>query len=448
MNAIKTETPTYFYKLLLLLLILVGTGLVLSFSVSYSYSIIQGRDVGLEGAKSNISIFSLFIKQLLSVVAGLIGVLYLIKTKTKVIQKMTNIIAVVAGLAMIYTAFFAPEINGSRRWLSILGVSIQTGDFARIALILFLSNIFHQYHRNQLKNASEHENKQVTQRLILQFLISIIIYLGALYLQRDYSSFMISTTVIMVIILVSDIPQSWKIGSLLLCSSMFILIVMNSPNRMERIIQYFQPGGDPLGAGFQIKKSYEIIGNGGWLGSGVGSNMLDVLHLPYFNNDFVFSIIVGEYGLIGAIGVIMLFWLLCWYAYKLSTKIYIIDRYYYFMLLAGVVNLIVSVVAHIAVTIGIVPVAGLNLPFYSSGGSSMVTSLLSYGLILRAALALDYYEKQKHNACNDMAINTAHIHGKGARNNPRKKEDRTRNNIGEKYSLSNIEINPDGTINR
>ena len=73
-----------------------------------------------------------------------------------------------------------------------------------------------------------------------------------------------------------------------------------------------------------------LLENGGWLGSGVGSNMLDVLRLPYFNNDFVFSIIVGEYGLIGALGIIVLFWMLCFYTYKLGNKLYIVDRYYYF----------------------------------------------------------------------------------------------------------------------
>ena len=396
MRTRQSEASEYIIKLSLLLLLFIGTGLALSFSISYSFSLLQGRNIGTDGIGSNFNVLSLFLKQLIAVILGVVGIAYFLRTPTKKIHTLGYIFALIAAIAMVYTEFAGPEINGSRRWLIIGGVSLQTGDFARLALILYLSNIFTQYHKALMHQVDVSYTTLLTRKLLVRFFIATFIYLGSLYLQKDYSSFMISIAVILALVLVSDLALWIKLSGLLGSSAVFSIIVLNDPNRMTRIMNFLNPGIDPLGVEFQVQKSYEIISNGGWIGNGIGNNMLEILRLPYFNNDFVFSIIIGEYGLLGGLTILFFFWLLCWYAYKVGKSLYHINRYYYYLLLAGTINIIVSVVAHVAVTIGIVPTAGLNLPFYSSGGSSMITTLWSYGLILRATVAWLHYEKNNN----------------------------------------------------
>ena len=260
MKTLKTEEYSYFYKLLLLLLILVGTDLYCLSQYHTVISIVQGRGININGESETIGIFSLFIKQLIATLLGLGGILYLLKTPSNFLRKASDWMAIIAGVAMIYTVFAAPEINGSKRWLVIGSVSLQTGDFARIALILYLSNIFSQYHKILLTEGNKDKRALFSQKLLMRFGIAVVVYLGALYLQKDYSSFLISAAVIMGIVLVSDIPNVWKITGIVSVIVLFIVIIVSDPNRMVRIANYLQPGKDPLGAEFQIKKSYEIIG--------------------------------------------------------------------------------------------------------------------------------------------------------------------------------------------
>lgn len=395
MSILENNKGQYLSKLLLLLLLFIVSGLAISFSISYSYSLLKGRDIGVANIGNSMVAFSLFVKQLIATIIGLLGIIYLLKTPTATLRKIGDVFALIAGIAMVYTVIFGPEINGSRRWIVIAGVSIQTGDFARLALILYLSNLFFQYHRALLQEGEQFSTITLSYKLLIRFLFAVFIYGGALYLQKDYSSLLISFLVIMSMVLVSDMPRSWKLIGVLVSFVIIILIIISNPNRMNRIFSYLNPGRDPFGSDFQLLQSYKLIQSGGLLGSGIGSRMLEVLRLPYFNNDFVFSIIVGEYGLIGALVVLTFFWFMCWYGFCVGRRIFIVDRYCYFLLLAAIVNLVVSAVAHVAVTLGITPTAGLNLPFYSSGGSSMITSLLSYGFILRATVSLYHHKKIK-----------------------------------------------------
>ena len=387
-NILLPGKVSYTQKFQLLLIIFLGVGLALSFSLSYSFSIQQGRSVGGVYSTPTVGILTLFSKQLIAAILGIIGLLGIQKISTKTIKNIAPFVFIIALFAMVYTYFFAPEINGVKRWIRILGVSVQTGDFARIALILYISYLLSQYN-SIVQNKGVTQRRSSTRKLFILLFTAITLYGGSLYLQGDFSSLLIFFAVVSALIFVSDIYKRWKISMLLCIIILFIFLVINDQNRYVRIISYFNPNSDLQGINFQVEQSYDLIRKGGILGNGLGSSMLDVLILPYFNNDFVFSIILNEFGILGIFIVLGLYLMLCYYCLKICNILFYYNKLYYYMSIACLLNLVISALGHIMVVLGFAPTAGLNLPFFSSGGTSLITTLLTYSFLLKAAKIAD-----------------------------------------------------------
>ena len=191
------------------------------------------------------------------------------------------------------------------------------------------------------------------------------------------------------IVFSSDIRFITKVCTLLLIGLGVVSIVISSPNRMARIVSFLYPSQDVYNTGYQLSQSYDIIAQGGFFGNGIGSTMLNALSLPYFYNDFVFSIIVSEVGLLGVVMLILLFSMLFYYSYKVCYILYYKNRFYFYVIFSSSSFIVFSMLGHIAVAVGLIPTAGLNLPFYSTGGSSLLTTLLLYGFILKGAFIAD-----------------------------------------------------------
>ncbi len=379
----------------MLLCVFIVTGLALVFSLSYSFSLENGR--ALNGQVfTHSGILRLFLKQLISTVIGLFGVYAILKMKTNFIRKISFLCCSFGLFCMVWTVLFGVSINGARRWLTIAGMSVQTGDFMRIAFIIYISHIFAQFHALTLSNVCDKELIQVKFRLMIRSAFTTVVYLGSLYLQRDYSSLILTASIALLIIFSSEIRILVKFTVLMLVVSILIFIILNNPNRMERILMFFSGSNDVFDFGFQINQSYELIEKSGLVGRGIGSSMIAALSLPYFYNDFVFAIIVSEMGLLGVLCIVVLFMLVLYYAYKVCHILYYKDRFYFYVVFASATFIVCSAFLHIVVTVGIVPTAGLNLPFYSTGGSSLMTTLFLYGFILKGSLAADkkHYAKQ------------------------------------------------------
>ncbi len=394
-ETIKKDRVSYTQKFQLLLLIFLGTGLALAFSLSYSFSIQQGRNVGAHYDLPTVGILTLFVKQIIATLVGIVGLFLIQKISTKRLRHYSIIIALLSIVAMVYTFLFAPEINGVRRWIRVMGVSIQTGDFARLALIIYLSNLLAQYNTLVKGVSNTLLRRRNTKKMFLFLFFAVLLYGGMLYLQGDFSSLLIFLAIIMALVFSSDLHSSWKISSLLVVVFAFSFMVFTDPVRMLRVFSFLNPNVDLLGGQFQLEQSYDLIRSGGILGRGLGSSMLDVLLLPYFNNDFVFSIILNELGVPGICMVLGLYWMLCFYCFKICSVLFHTNKFYYFLTLSCVLNLVISALGHIMVVLGFVPTAGLNLPFFSTGGTSLITSLLTFAFFLKAAKKADAVVRER-----------------------------------------------------
>ena len=149
---------------------------------------------------------------------------------------------------------------------------------------------------------------------------------------------------------------------------------------MDRITSFIDPWNDPLGTGFQIIQSLYAIGPGGLLGNGFGNSIQKQFYLPEPQTDFIFSIISEEFGVVGSFIVVGLFSLILYRGIKiaLNTK----DSFSKYLAFGMIFQIIFQTTMNLMVVIGLIPVTGVTLPFISYGGSSLLISMVSMGILL------------------------------------------------------------------
>lgn len=159
-----------------------------------------------------------------------------------------------------------------------------------------------------------------------------------------------------------------------------VILIVIAPYRMDRITSFIDPWSDPLGTGFQIIQSLYAIGPGGLLGMGFLKSRQKQFYLPEPQTDFIFSIISEEFGVLGVVIISSLFILLLLFGIKiaLNTK----DNFAKLLSFGLIFQMLIQAVMNLMVVIGLIPVTGVTLPFLSYGGSSLLVSMVSIGIIL------------------------------------------------------------------
>ena len=260
--------------------------------------------------------------------------------------------------------------NGSRSWFGIGGLGIQPSEFMKLALIIFTSKYIY-------KNPKDMTS---IPKGALPILLITMIAFFLIMLQPDFGTGTILVMTIIAMLYASGLKFSFfiKIGILGIIGAISLIIA--APYRMQRIISFLNPWSDPLGSGFQTIQSLYAIGPGGLFGLGFGNSIQKHFYLPEPQTDFIFSIISEELGLIGIISVSLLFLIIILRSIKISIKAP--DLFSKFLIFGIIFQLTFQTVLNLAVVVGLVPVTGVTLPFFSYGGSSLIITLISMGIIL------------------------------------------------------------------
>ena len=260
--------------------------------------------------------------------------------------------------------------NGSRSWFGIGSFGIQPSEFAKLGLIMFTAKYL---------NNNEFAAK-IFKKGILPILIITIFIFGLIMLQPDFGTgFIIVITIIGILFIAGlNIKIFIKFGIIGLIGIAGLIII--APYRLKRILSFLNPWSDPLGSGFQIIQSLYSIGPGGLFGLGFGNSIQKHFYLPEPQTDFIFSIISEEFGFIGIIIISLLFIIIFYNSLKISMKCdNLFGKYLSFGITFG---LIFQTILNLSVVIGLIPVTGVTLPFLSYGGSSLLISMISIGIIL------------------------------------------------------------------
>ena len=308
-------------------------------------------------------------------IIGLILVIIFSKIDYNIYKKHANTFLGICFLLLILVLI--PGIgsvrNGSRSWFGILGFGFQPSELSKLALIIFVSKYL----------SKNNDIKRNTFKFMTPILIIIIIFFILILLEPDFGTDMVITISLIGLIFISGCNVSifYKLG--ILGIGLIVMLILIAPYRLDRITSFLNPWSDPLGSGFQMIQSLYAIGPGGLLGLGFLGSMQKHFYLPEPQTDFIFSIFVEEFGFIGAFVLIMIFIILYYHIIKNALKQN--DLFGKYLIFGLLFLLLFQTLLNLSVVVGICPITGVTLPFISYGGSSLLVSMISIGIILNVS---------------------------------------------------------------
>lgn len=306
----------------------------------------------------------------LFLILGIITMLIVSKIDYKKYYKYSSKIFSACFILIILVLFIGTERNGSKSWFGIGSFGIQPSEFMKLAMIIFTS----KYLYNNKKDIGNIK-KGVLPILGLTLIIFILIML-----QPDFGTGIILVMGVIGLLFVGGVDLKFFLKIAVLGILGIIGLIIAAPYRLKRILSFLNPWTDPLGSGFQIIQSLYAIGPGGLFGFGLGSSRQKHFYLPEPQTDFIFSIISEEFGFMGVLIVSSLFIFIIYKSIKIALKCE--DLFGKYLAFGIVFILAFQATLNLSVVIGLLPVTGVTLPFLSYGGSSLLITLASMGIIL------------------------------------------------------------------
>jgi len=303
-------------------------------------------------------------------------------------SKLAPVLFMISIPLLIYTIGFGTEINEAKRWITIpwIDKTFQTSDFARIALIIYLARSIAK------KQDVIKDFKTAFVPLILPVVIVTI-----LIAPSDLSTALLLFATSMAMMFIGRVQMKYiflllivgvALLSLLIILGHFFPEMIRLQTWISRVSEFFNNSD----GGYQIQQSKIAIANGEWFGVGPG-NSLQRNYLPYPYADFIYAIIMEEYGLIGGLIIMGLYLWLLFRGISIVTRS---PKTFGAMLAMGLtLNIVIQAFPNIAVSVHLVPVTGLTLPLISMGGSSVLITCLSLGIILSVSRFVEQSEKEK-----------------------------------------------------
>ena len=311
-------------------------------------------------------------QQALFIFIGINLMIFISKIDYKLYYKKANLILGICLILLVLVLI--PGIgsvrNGSQSWFGIGPFGIQPSEFAKLGLIIFTSKYLSKSNKF-LKSYKEG---------VFPILGIMLIFFGLIMLQPDLGTGLVLVISIVSLLFISGVNMKFffVIGIIGLIGVIILIII--APYRMDRITSFINPWSDALGTGFQIIQSLYAIGPGGLLGTGFLNSIQKHFYLPEPQTDFIFSIISEEFGVLGVFIVVFLFSLILYRGIKIATTTK--DLFSKYLAFGMIFQIIFQSLMNLMVVIGMIPVTGVTLPFLSYGGSSLLISMASIGIVL------------------------------------------------------------------
>ena len=329
------------------------------------------------------------IAQLKYSAVGLVFFLFTALIPIKVIRKFIFPVAILC-LVFCIAACFGKNVKGSHRWLFFGKFGFQPSEFSKIVIIFYLSHLFVKH-----KNEYEEDTKEFIFPLIVLFLYVVIIFL-----QKDFSTGVLIFVIGTAMFLICGANMNWLLPLILLAIPAFILMVAIEPYRLTRLLAFLRPS-EFTTAAYQQMASERAISAGRMFGQGLGSYLRYVSSIPEIQNDYIFS---GWASSMGLLGVSLYFVLLVFFAFRgFKISFNCENSFASFAAFGCTFAILIQSLMNVAVVCGAIPTTGIPLPFFSSGGSSLISTLAMCGFIMNAShCADDENEDQKYSNSDDI----------------------------------------------
>lgn len=265
------------------------------------------------------------------------------------------------------------RVGGASRWINVFGFTFQPGELAKLAVVLFVAVQLQ-------KKLSFQENWKTG--FLTYFVGALPIYF-ALLLQPDFGTFVLLVTTTMFMLWGSGVRLRYLLGATAAMIPLATALVLAKPYRKARLLAYLDPWSDPAHKGFQIIQSFVAFYEGGLFGVGIGNSREKLFYLPEAHNDFIFSVIGEELGLLGVVFVIFLFLLIIRHGIQTALRA---ENRLSRALALGITSIFgLQAFCNMGVVTGLLPTKGFPLPLVSFGGSSLLVTLFMLGVLSRLA---------------------------------------------------------------
>ena len=277
---------------------------------------------------------------------------------------------------LVWASFYGITASGSQRWISLYFINLQPSELMKIAIIICFSKY---YHRIQIYNVNNFKN----------LLIPIVILILPIFLvtiQPDLgTSILIALSGLIVLWLAGINAKYFIYSSLFFLISAPFVIAFLKPYQKLRILTFFDPDRDPLGAGYQIIQSKIAVGSGGLSGKGFLKGTQSYLEfLPEKHTDFIFTLFSEEHGFIGSVFLLFIYAIMIFRILRIGTicKSYFAKLFCY----SFASSIFIYITVNMSMVLGLVPIVGSPLPIMSYGGSSMLATMIGFSVVMSAKI--------------------------------------------------------------
>lgn len=343
--------------------ILLAFGLIMVLSAS--------SPIAYASSSTNNDSFYYFKRQLLWSVFGSVAMLVTANYDYRKLKRWAFPVfaASVFLLILVLVPGIGRKINDARRWIYIGPINFQPSEVAKIATIIFFSY-------------SLSKNYKELNKFGIFFMYIAIIGVVALIIMMEphFSCTMLIAVTACVLLLVAGAKITHFMALGLCAVPVIVLMIIKAPYRLARVTTFLNPFQDIQGSGWQIVQSLYAIGSGGIFGAGLGQSRQKYMNIPEPQNDFIFSILAEEFGLLGAILVVLMFVFLIVRGIKIALDA---PDLFGTLLATGIISMIaIQAIVNIAVVTSSMPVTGMPLPFFSYGGTALAITMAEMGIVL------------------------------------------------------------------
>jgi cell division protein FtsW len=281
-------------------------------------------------------------------------------------------ILAVVGVALVAVLFGRP-VKGATRWLNVGSFGVQPSELAKIAVIIFTAAL--------LERRMDRIDDLGYSLLPIAAVVGVIV--GLILAEPDLGTAVSVAMIAAMMVFAAGINYRYVVALALASLPALYFLIMTSDYRRRRVMAFLDPWSDPLDGGFQLIQSMIAVGTGGVFGRGLMGGVQKLFYLPEPHNDFIYSVIGEELGLLGATVVLLCFCVIIWRGLRTSMRAP--DRFGAFLAIGLTAMVAFQAFFNISVVLGLLPPKGIPLPFVSAGGSSLLINLIGMGILLNVS---------------------------------------------------------------
>jgi cell division protein FtsW len=279
-----------------------------------------------------------------------------------------------AMLVAVLVPGMGREVNGARRWISMGIATFQPSELMKLFVVLYAADY-------TVRKAAFMDDF----RKGFLPMFAVMTTIAALLLREpDFGALVVVTAIAMAVLFLGGLNWRLFAGLAGLLGVAFVVLIVSSPYRLQRILGFMDPWNDSYGKGYQLSHSLIAFGRGEWLGVGLGASVEKLFYLPEAHTDFLLAVIAEELGFAGVLCVILLFLFLVHRAFSVGRQAASLERYFAALVAQGIgVWIAGQAFINMGVNMGLLPTKGLTLPLLSFGGTGIVVTCMALGILMR-----------------------------------------------------------------